>query len=171
MSVDEGSYGDSGGRQRGTDPASDLDGTGGVTVDADRVGRHGQLGAVDRHQRADVGEPHAPLGDVRRIVEHGAGLGTGHQGSPVGVGPIGERLGSGGEPRSPGRRVDGRARKPEDRQGGVHCGDRGGDRLRLLDIGDEGVVQRAVGLHVADAVTGQTSEGIERAELVDDVGE
>src|SRR5205814_830850 len=63
-----------------------------------------------------------------------------------------------------------RAGQREDGQPSVIQLDRIDDRSCLCRVDCGGVVQRAVRFQVSDLISGRAREGVERAELIDDVG-
>ena len=60
---------------------------------------------------------------------------------------------------------------PSTGSAGVHAADRLGDGRGLLAVGDDRVVQRAMGFDVADRSAAGLRQRLQRADLIHDVGE
>lgn len=120
---------------------------------AQRCRPHGDGRAVDRDNRALVGQLHGPCRRGLGILDERARAVSGNERAIRRVPAVQERLFHDLEtvPRR-GRRD--RTGHPEDRQGAAEAtceiGHRGRERIRVRGIRPDGVVQRTVGLDVAD---------------------
>ena len=138
-------------------------------MDADGVGLHGDQLARCRLDGAFLhGAHHARHGEVL-VVDDGVGKLARHQQPLVGVVAVGEELLRGADALRLARADELAVRKAHQHQvqvGVVHGGGHGTGKLR---VHGGAVVQLAVRLHVVHARAGGMAEGLQRADLVQDV--
>ena len=144
-------------------------GVGRVAVQADAGGGHVDERPVNRDDLMVNGQAQGLGGDGPHVVQHGAGLGARDQAAVGVVGPVGEGFGDETQPGGLGQAAHDGIGQSQQRQVRIHGEDGVDDGLRLRGMPGDGVVQRAVRLHVAHPRAGGRGQRLHGTDLVDHI--
>ena len=140
-------------------------------MDADRFGLQAHGAAVDGGDDAFDRQPQHAFGDFVRVVQHGAGFATRHQRALRRVGAVGKSFGNHAHTHLVGPPQERRSGERDQAQGGIDLAHGSQHVARLTLVVRDGVVKRAVRLDVAHLRAGCRGQPLQRADLVDDVGD
>src|SRR5580704_945041 len=139
-----------------------------VAMDADGVDGDLLHLAVDARDGLLLDHALHALGDLFRIVQHGARLAPRDEKPIVLVGAVGEDFGDGLEARLLSRLDELRERQDHEGELGVDAFDGGGERIRHHLVLAGHVGQGAVDLHIGHAVASERGDALKGADLIGD---